>query len=269
MKRKGRRGFEMFRGAELWRSGQLTPAPNPLTDHEKNEVVRLAEELKGLRVHPLSYLKVTIAAQRAWEARPRLHQGQSDAAVTFVRDAPDGIDPFRVPDVTFWLQIFRRPEMDTDDPRHRGARQVLADTFAPAQKTKKRGRQPYDWQVRSLASLLLLRYKCFLAVLQATKRKRSEVALPREMADPRWLDETVDWQAWTTFLQGPGRTPASVARLWLHTCCFGVRVKKLGPPSSEKRQDEADRGYKELHDLLTGRRHSTSRHPPKSTIQAD
>ena len=80
--------------AELWRSGQLTPAPKPLTEYEKNAVVALAEELKGLRVHPLSYLKGTIAAQRAWEARPRLRQGGYDAAVAFVRDAPAEINPF-------------------------------------------------------------------------------------------------------------------------------------------------------------------------------
>ena len=63
MERKGKsRSFWKSEEAKLWRSGQLTPAPNPLTDHEKNEVVALAEELKGLRVHPLSYLKGTIGS---------------------------------------------------------------------------------------------------------------------------------------------------------------------------------------------------------------
>lgn len=257
------------RDAELWRSGQLTPAPNPLTEYEKNAVVALAEELKGLKVHPLSYLKGTIAAQRAWEARLRLRQGGYDAAVAFVRDAPANISPFKVPDVTFWLQIFRRPEKDTDDPQQRSARQLLSDTFAPAPRKRNRGRQPYDWHVREIASWLLLRYRCFLAVLQAIKRGKPEVIFPREFADDRWLKEKVDWNAWTTLLQEPGHTPASVARLWLHTCCFGLRVDKVGPPSSEKRQEEADRGFKELHDLLRSRRHRRGGPPPKSPIRAD
>lgn len=270
MERKGKsRSFWKSEEAKLWRAGHLTPAPNPLTEYEKNAVVALAEELKGLKVHPLSYLKGTIAAQRAWEARPRLRQGWYDSAIAFVRDAPTNINPFKVPDVTFWLQIFRRPEKDTDDPQQRSARQLLSDTFAPAPRKRKRGRQPYDWQVRSIASLLLLRYRCVLAVLDAMKKGRPEYTLPREMADDRWLSEKVNWKVWTTFLQGPGRTPASVSRLWLHTCCFGLQVKKLGPPSSEKHQEEADRGFKELHDLLRGRRHRRGGRPPKSPIRAD